>query len=198
MTGLDMTQPPRKAPRADAVRNRAKILDAARQQITVHGPGVGVDEIAAAAGVATGTLYGHFPTKDHLVAAVVSGFLTQVADRSETAVTAVHDGGAHAFDELVALLRDVVSATALNRGAKAAASGGLAGEGDEHEMQRARLAMQFLIDRARSEESVREDLTIDDVYLLVSSVPEAQPAHLLDRWVELFLFGITRQASERS
>lgn len=39
-----------RAPRADAVRNRKKILAAAREQIAAHGPDVGMDEIAAAAG----------------------------------------------------------------------------------------------------------------------------------------------------
>ena len=45
--------------RADAVRNRRKILDAAQAQISEHGPDVGMDEIAKAAGVAVGTLLEH-------------------------------------------------------------------------------------------------------------------------------------------
>ncbi|GHE98783.1 helix-turn-helix domain-containing protein [Streptomyces griseoluteus] len=58
------------------VRNPTKILTAAGEQTTAHGPEVGMDEIASAAGVAVGTLYRHFPTKTDLVAALeVSGDL---------------------------------------------------------------------------------------------------------------------------
>ncbi|MFF7262461.1 TetR family transcriptional regulator [Streptomyces sp. NPDC008159] len=58
-----------RAPRADAVRNRKRILDAAREQITLRGPDTGMDEIAAAAGVAVGTLFRYFPTQADLVVA---------------------------------------------------------------------------------------------------------------------------------
>ena len=175
--------------RADARRNRTKILGAAREQITLHGPDVGMDEIAAAAGVAVGTLYGHFPTKIALVAAVVSEFLAQVADRSEAAAEAMK-GGSPAFVELTGLLRDIVIATATNQAAKVAAGALNDDEADSREMRRAGAALQSIIDQTLRDETVRPDLSIDDFYLLVSNIPAGQPVSVLDRWVDLILTGI--------
>ena len=175
--------------RADSVRNRAKILDAAREQITAHGPGVGMDEIAAAAGVAVGTLYRHFPTKTDLIAAVVSAFVAQVADRSELAAGRVEQGSP-AFAELQELLRDIVRAAATNQAVKAAAAALNAANDDSGGVQRAHGALQSLIDAARTDKAVRGDLSVDDFYLLVSNAPADQPSAVLNRWVDLILFGI--------
>ena len=178
--------------RADSIRNRAKILDAAREQITAHGPGVGMDEIAAAAGVAVGTLYRHFPTKTDLVAAVVSDFVAQMADRSETAVVRVEQGSP-AFGQLQELLRDIVRAAANNQAVKAAAAALNAVGDDSGGIGRAYVALQTLIDAARTDQTVRDDLAVDDFYLLVSNAPANQTPAILDRWVELILFGIVGQ-----
>lgn len=190
-----MTQPPGKPLRADARRNRGKILEAARAQITLHGPDVGMDEIAAAAGVAVGTLYSHFPTKVHLVASVVSEFIAQMADRSETAAAAVRDGSP-AYTELTALLRDIVIATATNQAAKAAAAALDADEGDASDLQRGRAALQSIINQARVDRTVRSDLSIEDFYLLVSNIPAGQPTDTLDRWIDLFLHGIAARRAD--
>jgi AcrR family transcriptional regulator len=190
-----VTQPPGKPLRADARRNRGKILEAARAQITLHGPDVGMDEIAAAAGVAVGTLYSHFPTKVHLVASVVSEFLAQVADRSETAAAAVRDGSP-AYTELTALLRDIVIATATNQAAKAAAAALEADEGDASDQQRGRVALQSIIDQARVDRTVRSDLSIEDFYLLVHNIPAGQPIETLDRWIDLLLHGIAARRAD--
>ncbi|MET9230654.1 helix-turn-helix domain-containing protein [Lentzea sp. NPDC003310] len=56
--------------RADAARNRAKVLDAARELFAEQGFDVPLDEIAAKAGVGPGTVYRHFPTKQALFQAV--------------------------------------------------------------------------------------------------------------------------------
>lgn len=57
-------------PRMDAQRNRERLLEAAREAFTAHGPGATMDDIARRAEVGPGTLYRHFPTRDALIEAV--------------------------------------------------------------------------------------------------------------------------------
>jgi AcrR family transcriptional regulator len=57
-------------PRADAERNRGRLLETAKAAFAEKGSGASLDEIARIAGVGAGTLYRHFPTRDALVAAV--------------------------------------------------------------------------------------------------------------------------------
>lgn len=54
----------------DAQRNRERLLEAAREAFTAHGPGATMDDIARRAEVGPGTLYRHFPTRDALIEAV--------------------------------------------------------------------------------------------------------------------------------
>jgi AcrR family transcriptional regulator len=64
------SQPARRKPRTDALRNRELILEAAKQAFTRDGANASLDEIANRAGVGAGTLYRHFPTRDALLGAV--------------------------------------------------------------------------------------------------------------------------------
>ncbi len=57
-------------PRADAERNRRRLLEAAKAAFAEKGAGASLDEIARSAGVGAGTLYRHFPTRDALIEAV--------------------------------------------------------------------------------------------------------------------------------
>jgi AcrR family transcriptional regulator len=57
-------------PRADAQRNRVRLLETAKAAFAEKGSGASLDEIARTAGVGAGTLYRHFPNRDALVAAV--------------------------------------------------------------------------------------------------------------------------------
>jgi AcrR family transcriptional regulator len=61
---------PRRKPRADAQRNRERILEIAKQAFTRSGADASLDDIATQAGVGAGTLYRHFPTREALLAAV--------------------------------------------------------------------------------------------------------------------------------
>src|SRR5919202_4558460 len=58
--------------RADARRNRERILAAAREACAAHGENVQIDDVARSAGVGVGTVYRHFPTKEALIQALVA------------------------------------------------------------------------------------------------------------------------------
>ncbi|MFI7405480.1 TetR/AcrR family transcriptional regulator [Streptomyces sp. NPDC049541] len=66
--------------RADARRNRERILEAAVRAFSEKGPDVAIDTIAKAAGVGSATLYRHFPTREALVEATYRNELARVCD----------------------------------------------------------------------------------------------------------------------
>jgi AcrR family transcriptional regulator len=63
-------KPSHRKPRADAQRNRDRILEVAKQAFTQSGSNASLDDIAKQAGVGPGTLYRHFPTREELLEAV--------------------------------------------------------------------------------------------------------------------------------
>jgi AcrR family transcriptional regulator len=73
---------PRK-PRADSVRNREILMEAAKAGFTQVGAEVSLEEVARRAGVGIGTLYRHFPTRDALIGAVYQRELQQIADAAD-------------------------------------------------------------------------------------------------------------------
>ena len=75
---LPAALPPRKT-RADAQRNRERILEVAKQVFTRNGAAASLDDIARQAGVGAGTLYRHFPTRDALIEAVYRGEVEKLA-----------------------------------------------------------------------------------------------------------------------
>jgi AcrR family transcriptional regulator len=74
-----MAQPARPL-RADAARNRARVLEVAYETFAAEGLSVPIDEIARRAGVGAGTVYRHFPTKEALFAAVIEDRMHHVVD----------------------------------------------------------------------------------------------------------------------
>jgi AcrR family transcriptional regulator len=69
---------PRK-PRTDALRNRERILEVAKQSFTRLGANASLDDIATQSGVGPGTLYRHFPTRDALIEAVYRAEVEKLA-----------------------------------------------------------------------------------------------------------------------
>jgi AcrR family transcriptional regulator len=73
---------PRK-PRADAQRNRERILNVAKEAFARHGANTSLDDIAKQVGVGPGTLYRHFPTREELLQAVYRAELEKLAEAEQ-------------------------------------------------------------------------------------------------------------------
>ncbi len=72
--------------RADARRNRRRVLDAARARFAEEGLDAQIDDIAREAGVGVGTVYRHFPTKEDLLQALADDRFTGLAENAHEAL----------------------------------------------------------------------------------------------------------------
>lgn len=154
-----MSQPDDSAParllRADARRNRARVLDAAEQVFADRGTGASTEEIARQAGVGVGTVFRHFPTKAALLEAVFVGRLTRLGEQA-AALSASEEPGP-AFFTFIALVVDQASSKNAFADALAAAgvnaqavASGVSGEFAE--------AMTALLSNAQRAGAVRPDI----------------------------------------
>jgi AcrR family transcriptional regulator len=153
--------------RADARRNRERLLRTAKAAFAEDGLSVSLDEIARRAGVGPGTLYRHFPTKESLFEAVVHERLQGLLDHARALRTGP-DAGAALFvfvERLVgeaAAKRDLVDA--------------LAGAGVDVKTSVAATAADLrgeigrLLHLAQTSGAVRTDLTIADLMALLSGL----------------------------
>ena len=76
---VKVPKPAVRKPRADAQRNRERILEVAKEAFTRSGVNINLDELARDAGVGPGTLYRHFPTRDALIEAVYRSEVEKLA-----------------------------------------------------------------------------------------------------------------------
>ena len=96
--------------RADAARNRARVLQVAYDVFAEQGLAVPIDEIARRAGVGAGTVYRHFPTKEALFEAVIGERMRLVVARGRELLAA--DPSTALFE----FLREVVRSGAADHG----------------------------------------------------------------------------------
>ena len=83
-----MTTTPTRLLRADAQRNRHQLLEVAHSAFEEDGVNASLDEIARRAGVGIGTLYRHFPTRDHLIEALIADDVERLAELAEELIAA--------------------------------------------------------------------------------------------------------------
>ena len=156
--------------RADAQRNRARILDAAEAVFALEGIEVPVDLIAEKAGVGVGTLYRHFPTKEKLCEAVLLDRLSALTVDAQALADAEDPAGAF-FD----FLAHVVEEGAAKRDLMVAVMGaGLEFEEAALEVKDGlRDAVGVLLQRAQDVGAVRPDVTPNAVVSLVGATCQA-------------------------
>ncbi|WP_432510159.1 TetR/AcrR family transcriptional regulator [Kineococcus sp. SYSU DK001] len=152
--------------RADALRNRALIVDAARRLFAERGLDVTLHDVADAAGVGVGTVYRRFPDKDALLGGLVAAkyeALVELAEKASTEATG-RDG----------LRRYLMSTMELRAGDRSLSTAVLraAPQTEEATELRARLAaaMTALVARAQAEGAVRRGFSPDDVPAVTSMI----------------------------
>jgi AcrR family transcriptional regulator len=159
-----MTVETRKISRADARRNRERVLAAAELEFASGGIAVTLEQIATRARVGTGTVYRHFPTKDALYAAVVDRRIKHLADRARRA-NARPEPAAAFYDFLIYLMEHAL----LNKSLCDAVST----QGDWRISMDPTAECDFhtslteLLTKAQQVNAVRGDLSADEVMALV-------------------------------
>jgi AcrR family transcriptional regulator len=152
--------------RADAQRNHATLIAAARTVFTERGSDASLEEIARRAGVGVGTLYRHFPTRQDLIEAVY-------VDEVETLCRSAEDfTGGSSWDALVHWFNRFVDYVATK---KALVDEMMATIGQDAQVFRIChdaifAAGQPLLDRAKLDGSVRPEVEFIDVIRMVSGV----------------------------
>jgi AcrR family transcriptional regulator len=189
---LDPTPPSARPLRADARRNRERIVHAAREVFARQGGDAQIDDIARAACVGVGTVYRHFPHKDALLGELVAERFRLMADNAEHALE-VEDP----WEAFAGMLRTNAQFCAGEIGVQQALSRGPdAWQYAAPEIERLRDTAAELIVRAQRAGVMRRDFTVDDIPMLMAGLSStmAVPGYDWRRHLEIILAGIRAPA----
>jgi AcrR family transcriptional regulator len=166
--------------RADARRNRTRILQAATEVFAARGAAASTEDVAAAAGVAIGTVFRHFPTKRDLLAAILKELLADLTTAAE-------------HDDLFEFFTRVVTETADKKFVVE-----LLGEDVEvaGPIQSLATAVDILLTTAKKSGTVRQDVQLDEVLALLTAASQGAlhggwPPDLRTRTLALIYKGLT-------
>lgn len=149
--------------RADAARNRAAIVEAARAVFAEHGLGAPLDEIARRAGTGNATLYRRFPTRGDLVAAV---FADRMAEHLEAVEAGMKD--LDPWQGFASYVEAVGAMQARDRGIADLVTMGVSGAPEIEDLRaRAFDGLVRLVGRAHAAGVLRPDFTTEDVVVLM-------------------------------
>ncbi len=155
--------------RVDAARNRELLLAAAEDEFAERGISASVADIARRAGVAKGTVFRHFATKEDLIASIVVGHLATLTSVARRQADAPDPGAALLeFLTVAADQRQQHDLTFLQSASE-----------DDARVTAVRdellACLGVLVDRARDAGAIRSDVTVADVFLLMCA-----PVHVIE------------------
>jgi AcrR family transcriptional regulator len=178
-------------PRADAERNRERLMAAAKAGFAEAGPEVSLEEIARRAGVGIGTLYRHFPTRDAIVSAVYRREVEQLADAA-TRLSNSHPPR-EALHEWMRLFVDYIATKKVIAAALASIVGGAS---ELYALSGALIpdSMTRLVERAAAAGEIRADVDPQDLlraligFTYGASGPDWAPSAL--RLIDILMDGL--------
>ncbi|MFC0600355.1 TetR/AcrR family transcriptional regulator [Streptomyces palmae] len=194
--------------RADALRNRERIVAAAREVLVEYGADVPLDEIARRAGVGNATIYRHFADRRELIHRVTVSVMARIGDQAEAAL-------AEEPDAFQALRRFVHAAADERVGALCPLlSGGIDRDHPEQVAARDRLVagIEALMGAARDSGQLRSDIAIGDLMIALTQLTRPLPGWgcprvehpggcdfdtFVHRHLQLFLDGLMNPARSR-
>ncbi len=196
---MDATVADQRTLRADARRNRERIMAAGRELFAREGPHVQMDEIAAHAGVGIGTVYRHFPTKEALLTAMVRERFQEFAEIAKAAEE-IPDPRA-ALESIILTSAEAVEG---DSGFQLAMMGAneLEWEGIAEDKAALSEVLTRIISRAAAAGVIRQDFTVDDFGMMMCGVTSTmyyEPGGAnWRRHVELILHGVCVPVGELS
>jgi AcrR family transcriptional regulator len=183
--------------RADATRNRERIITAAREAIVELGPDVALDEVARRAGVANATLYRHFTDRTDLVRQVTLSVVARTVKRAEDAL-------AEEPDAFAALCRFVLEAARERIGALCPLLTDVFDRQDPavvSQVEQMERSISAILERAQRAGQLRTDIAVGDVMVAVTQLTRPLPGvccagfdRFVHRHLQLFLDGLRAPA----
>ena len=194
----DQTTQPPKALRADAQRNIERLLDAARARFAKEGPDASLDDIARDAGVGSGTLYRHFPTRVALLEAVYRDEVARLCAEGDRLLESDTEPG----EALAEWLRVYVSFGAMKRGLMGPLTTALGQDSDLFSTCKTmvRSTGGRLVEQAQKAGTIRGDVEISDVLTLASAISHAgeltgEGSDLSERLLSVAIDGLRRPST---
>lgn len=185
-------------PRADALRNRDRLLEAARTVFSAGGPEASLEAVARTAGVGIGTLYRHFPTREALFEGVYRLEVQQLADLAERLKTEKRP-----IDALRQWMHSIVKFVATKKGMSTALALVIAKDSDlvSDSSERLTRAIGLLLAQAVAAGEIRSDVSAEDLLRAIVGMcyTHDQPGWQKNvlRLVDIFVDGLRNQRAKR-